>query len=67
MTTTLDFSQCLQKASNWGETVFTNVCSGAISHVPWGTMDYVGCSVLLGLGVLAIAIMIGLVYAIIEM
>lgn len=46
--------QCIKEASNFGNTVYMNVCNGSSSIVPWGSLDWFGwifigvCVVVLG-------------------
>jgi uncharacterized membrane protein YjjP (DUF1212 family) len=42
MTTDLNLNQadCIHSVSNWGETIYQNICSGTFSVVQWGTLDY---------------------------
>lgn len=35
-----NLNQCIKHALNIGETVYTNICSGTTTTVPWGTMDW---------------------------
>lgn len=49
----LNNTECVQKISNFGETTVMNICSGSVSHVPWGSMDW---SVFIGIGVLMAAV-----------
>jgi hypothetical protein len=32
---------CVKQASNFGVTVYHNICTGADTSVPWGTLDWV--------------------------
>lgn len=41
----LNTSECIVKTSNFGETIVTNICSGNVVTVPWGTLQYFGTSV----------------------
>ena len=50
----LNSQQCIKDISNFGETVYQNICNGTETVVPWGTMDYVGIG-LLGFFVLFVA------------
>lgn len=36
----LNKAECLRESTFFGYTRLTNVCSGAVTDVPWGTMDY---------------------------
>jgi uncharacterized membrane protein YukC len=57
-----NLNQCIKSATNFGETIYTNVCNGTIATVPWGTFDWFGVG-LAGLGALALLWFIGfLVY-----
>ena len=32
-------SACIHVMTNWGENIYTNVCTGAVTVVPWGAME----------------------------
>ena len=51
-------SQCLKSTSNFGNTVYNNICTGESSVVNWGGVDWAFCIflILLGLGVLIFAV-----------
>ena len=36
----LAHSDCLYSQTNWGETIVHNICTGAETAVPWGSIDY---------------------------
>lgn len=31
---------CIQQINNIGNTVYTNICTGSIKTVPWGSLDW---------------------------
>ena len=33
---------CLQKTNDIGQTIVHNICTGAITTVPWGSADWTG-------------------------
>jgi hypothetical protein len=35
-------SECTKSYSNLTETVYTNICTGKVTEVPYGTLDYIG-------------------------
>lgn len=35
-----NISACIKEMSNWGENIYTNICTGAVTIVPWGTAEY---------------------------
>jgi hypothetical protein len=35
-----NISSCIKETSNWGEHIYTNVCTGAVTIVPWGIAEY---------------------------
>ena len=43
--------QCLKSTSNFGETIYRNICTGAQTAVAWGSVDWTIALVLTGLGV----------------
>lgn len=48
MDVNLNNTACLVKKNNFTETVITNVCTGAVTNVPHGTVDYLG-SIMVGI------------------
>ena len=36
-------SQCIQTVNNFGSTAYHNICTGTVSNVPWGTLDWAAC------------------------
>ena len=36
----LNSAQCIQTAMSFGYTTYTNICSGAVHVVQWGSVDY---------------------------
>jgi hypothetical protein len=59
----LNSTECLVHTTNFGEFIVTNICSGKITNVPWGTLDWLGA---FGVGVLAL-LMIGIFVALLCM
>ena len=43
-------AQCIHTTSNWGETIYRNICSGSSAVVPWGSVDYMFGIILASLG-----------------
>jgi hypothetical protein len=39
---TLDINQCVKAVEHWGSTDYMNICTGAVTTVPWGEMAYLG-------------------------
>lgn len=35
-------AECIKATTNWGETIYRNICSDTSVHVAWGLMDYYG-------------------------
>lgn len=35
-----NYAECIKSVSNWGETVYANICTHATQVVAWGSMDY---------------------------
>lgn len=33
-------TSCIQQINNIGNTVYTNICTGSIKTVPWGSLDW---------------------------
>ena len=52
----LNQTACIHAITNWGATTYQNICSGTLTVVPWGTMDY-----LFGIGVIGLAAFIAVV------
>lgn len=44
-------AECIKSASKFGETIYTNICNGNVSHVVWGGVDWAGMLILMALGV----------------
>jgi len=42
-------ANCIHSATSFGETVYTNICNGNVSHITWGGADWVLCFFLFGL------------------
>lgn len=36
----LNSTECLVRMANFGATTVTNICTGAVHTVPWGTVDW---------------------------
>lgn len=53
-------SDCLKERSNIGNTQYVNVCTGEVSTVSWGSMDYTACGVVI-IVVLLVVITVGLI------
>jgi hypothetical protein len=58
---TIDLNQnsadCIQATMNFGSTVYQNICSGAVSTVMWGTLDWFGFWAFLTLFVIFAAVL----------
>ena len=53
----LAHSDCLRSQKNWGETIVHNICTGAETAVPWGSVDYmVGGAMAIGVLCLIVAV-----------
>lgn len=61
-----NFNQCIQSVENFGHKTFTNICTGQVTDVPWGFMDWIGHG--LGLAFLGVLVVfcIGAVIALIS-
>ena len=62
MDVNVNAAACIQSATNWGETVYHNICSDTIQYVPWGTMDYVGFVLLLAFFITAIFAVVSMIF-----
>lgn len=51
----LNQAKCLRDSAFAGYTRVTNVCTGQVTDVPWGTMDIVGVALIISIGVLFVA------------
>lgn len=50
--------QCLKATSNYGETLYRNICTGTVTSVPWGTVDWALAIVLTSLGVALLGVLL---------
>ena len=61
MDITANFSECIQKSTSIGSTVYYNVCTNTSTTVPWGSADWIaviGVTVFLVLaGIIVLAMM----------
>jgi hypothetical protein len=58
-----NYAECLKSIGHFGYTQYQNICTGEMSSVPWGVLDYLGAGILasillLALGVLGLVIYI---------
>lgn len=60
-TLNLNSAECIRTAAHWGLTRTHNICSGAVSDVPWGALDYAGAILIGGFAAFAVAIMLAMV------
>jgi hypothetical protein len=44
----LNASACIQSANSVGHTTYTNICSGTVHVVQWGSLDWLGFAVAMG-------------------
>lgn len=59
-----NIAECVKSASHFGYTQYVNVCSGAITDVPWGGVDWLvlcGVSTML---VLFVVLIVGFIFMI---
>lgn len=56
----LNTSECIKVIKNFGHSIYTNICNGQSSTLPWGTMDWI----ILGLFVLVFFVFSVLTYKI---
>lgn len=49
---------CIQSINNIGSTTYQNICNGNINTVPWGSMDWIGMSVVVTLTAFLIGLII---------
>ena len=47
-------ADCIKSVSNIGSTTYMNICTGASSVVPWGTVDVVAPCIIVGLMLLVV-------------
>lgn len=64
-TINLNDAKCIQSMTNWGESVIYNICSGTNTHLPWGTMDYIGTLFLIAIGVAFLGMIGAMILAVI--
>lgn len=55
-----DLSGCLKKIEDIGQNRYLNICTGHETIVPWGTMDWVGGSVV---SILVVVLVVSIVAA----
>lgn len=60
---TFDVTNCVVKATNFGETVVTNVCTGIKTIVPWGSMDFIGPVTVLGIATMILVLSARIAFA----
>lgn len=51
-------SDCIKSANKFGETVYTNICNGNVSHVMWGGADWALALFLIGLGTTVLLVLL---------
>lgn len=57
---------CVAKVTDFGSITYHNICTGAVHTVSWGTMDYIGIGIILTLALLFLAMLTGMLLAIIS-
>lgn len=58
--TTTTLEACVKETTNWGENLFTNICTGQVVEVEWGTVEYLIAMLLFpALGVMVAAVIGG--------
>lgn len=62
----LNMAKCLQSATDWGVTHVHNICTGKISDVPWGSVDWVFACGVFALGVVFVLVFGGMAVSIIR-
>lgn len=55
-----NYSECIKQTMDFGANIFTNICSGTVVTVQWGSMDYITAAMLSGavLAILAVLIIV---------
>ena len=59
-----NFAECVKEVQNIGETAYTNICNGATTVVPWGTVNYIEFGFGVGFGLLFVAAFAAVAYMI---
>lgn len=61
-TTDLNLNQadCIRTASSFGKTVYTNICSGTITTIDWGGVDWAAAIGCIGAALLVALIFLGM-------
>lgn len=59
VTVNQNVAECLKSTFDFGSITVHNICAGTTSVVPWGALDYIGVSMLIGLGGLILLFMLG--------
>ena len=57
---------CLKSVSSFGQTTYMNICTGAQSIVPWGSVDWTFAAFFTILGVAVIGGIVAFAYAMIN-
>lgn len=57
----LNIAECLIPTRDIGGTIVHNICSGSSSAVPWGSAEWLGFYVTIGLGGVALAFLAGVI------
>lgn len=62
----LNSTECLVRMSDWGESTVTNICTGVVKTVEWGTMEYVGAVAIMILGLFILGMLVAAVWSILD-
>lgn len=52
----LNHANCIQTVSDFGMTTVHNICTGAVSEVPWGSADWVAAFGIIAVGIILIGL-----------
>ena len=55
-----NYAECIKSVSNWGETIYTNICLNTSHTLVWGSMDYLSMVMLVLFGGSFALMMLGL-------
>ena len=57
----INATACLKSTTNLWETIVTNVCTGAVSAIPHGTVDLAGMVILFALAAIMLGFFLGII------
>ncbi len=49
---------CIKETYNFGANIYTNICDGSVTNVPWGSLDWFMLALLFGLLIIGAVLII---------